>query len=158
METLLLALVIAAPAPALAGVDVNVHIALPPPIVFVAPPELIVIPDTYVYVAPEVDEDIFFWNGWWWRLWEGRWYRSNYYNRGWVYYNNVPRFYFDVDPGWRGYYRDNNCTGTAGTMSGFLTSDCKRIGRAGKITGTGKGKEHGASRAISPARSNSDRN
>ncbi|PKN67418.1 MAG: hypothetical protein CVU54_16880 [Deltaproteobacteria bacterium HGW-Deltaproteobacteria-12] len=111
LETLLLALVIAAPAPSLARVDVNVHIALPPPIVFAAPPELIVIPDTYVYVAPEIEEDIFFWNGWWWRLWEGRWYRSHYYNRGWGHYSNVPGFYFDVDPGWREYYRDNNWYG-----------------------------------------------
>ncbi len=111
METLLLALVIAVPAPAMARVDVTVSIALPPPIVFAAPPELIVIPDTYVYVVPDIDEDIFFWNGWWWRLWEGRWYRSHYYDRGWGYYNNVPSFYFDVDPGWRGYYRDHNWYG-----------------------------------------------
>ncbi len=73
---------------------------------------MIVMPDTNdVYVAPDIDVDLFFWNGWWWRLWEGRWYRSHYYNRGWGYYNNVPSFYFDVDPGWRGYYRDHNWYG-----------------------------------------------
>ncbi|MGA3173694.1 MAG: hypothetical protein ABSE25_04620 [Syntrophorhabdales bacterium] len=32
-------------------------------------------------------------------------------NQGWGYYNNVPSFYFDVDPGWRGYYRDHNWNG-----------------------------------------------
>ena len=70
------------------------------------------LPDTNdVYVAPDIDVDLFFWNGWWWRLWEGRWYRSHYYDRGWGYYNNVPSFYFDVDPGWRGYYRDHNWYG-----------------------------------------------
>ena len=84
---------------------------LPPPIPFAAPPELIVLPDTYVYVVPDVDVDIFFYNGWWWRPWKGRWYRSRYYNRGWGYYNNVPRFYFDIDPGWRGYYRNRNWYG-----------------------------------------------
>ena len=69
-------------------------------------------PDTDdVYVVPDIDVDMFFWNGWWWRLWEGRWYRSHYYDRGWGYYNNVPSFYFDVDPGWRGYYRDHNWYG-----------------------------------------------
>ena len=73
---------------------------------------MIVIPDTNdVYVVPDIDVDLFFWNGWWWRLWEGRWYRSHYYDRGWDYYNNVPSFYFDVDPGWRGYYRDRNWYG-----------------------------------------------
>jgi len=110
--TLLLALVIIVPIPTMARVDINVSIGLPPPIVFAAPPDVIVIPDTSdVYVDPDIDVDLFFWNGWWWRLWEGRWYRSHYYNRGWGYYNNVPSFYFDVDPGWRGYYRDHNWYG-----------------------------------------------
>lgn len=110
-ETVLLALIIAVPIPTMAGVDVNVSIGLPPLIVFASPPELIVLPETYVYVVPDIDVDLFFWNGWWWRLWEGRWYRSHYYNRGWGYYNTVPSFYFDVDLGWRGYYRDHNWYG-----------------------------------------------
>jgi hypothetical protein len=110
--TLLLALVIVVPIPTMAGVNIGIGISLPPPIVFEAPPDVIVLPDTNdVYVVPDVDVDIFFWNGWWWRPWEGRWYRSYYYNRGWRYYNNVPSFYFDVDPGWRGYYRDHNWYG-----------------------------------------------
>ena len=109
--TMFLALVIVVPIPTMAGVDIRISFPLPPPIVFAAPPELIVIPDTYVYVTPDIDVDFYFWNGWWWRFWEGRWYRSRYYNRGWGYYNNVPSFYFDVDPGWRGYYRDHNWYG-----------------------------------------------
>jgi hypothetical protein len=109
--TMLLALVIAGPIPTKAEVDINVSIGLPPPIVFAAPPELIVLPETYVYVSPDVGVDLFFWNGWWWRPYEGRWYRSNYYDRGWVYYRSVPGFYFDVDPGWRGYYRERNWYG-----------------------------------------------
>lgn len=92
-------------APATAAVDISIGISLPPVIAFAAPPYLVVLPDTSdVYVIPEIDVDIFFWNGWWWRPWEGRWYRSHYYDRGWVYYHAVPRFYFDVDPGWRRYY------------------------------------------------------
>jgi hypothetical protein len=39
-------------------------------------------------------------------------------------------------------------TGTAGTMSGFLTDDSNRTGRAGIITDIGKDEEHGAFRAI----------
>ena len=111
LGTLVLALVIAVPFPTRAGVDVNVSIALPP-IVFAAPPDVIVIPDSGdVYVVPDIDAELFFWDGWWWRPWEGRWYRSHYYNRGWGYYSNVPSFYFDIDPGWRGYYRDHNWNG-----------------------------------------------
>ena len=80
----------------------------PPPIVFEEPPDVIVIPDTDgVYVVPDMNVDLFFWNGWWWRSWDNRWYHSQYYNRGWYYYSGIPSFYFDVDPGWRGYYRSH---------------------------------------------------
>jgi len=107
----LLALAIVVPIPLMAGVNVNVNIPLPP-IVFPAPPDVIVIPDSGdVYVVPDIDAELFFWDGWWWRPWEGRWYRSPFYNRGWAYYSSVPSFYFDIDPGWRGYYRDHNWNG-----------------------------------------------
>jgi len=110
--TLLLALASVFPVMTMAAVDIRIGISLPPLIVFKAPPNVIVLPDTNdVYVVPDIDADLFFWNGWWWRPWEGLWYRSRYYNRGWGYYNAVPNFYFDVDPGWRGYYRDHNWNG-----------------------------------------------
>ncbi len=79
----------------------------PPPIVF--EPHVVVIPDTDdVYVVPDIDEELFFWNGWWWRPWKGRWYRSRYFDRGWANYKQVPSFYYDVDPDWRNYYRNRN--------------------------------------------------
>jgi len=104
---------ILAPSLATADVDVqvNIGIPLPPPIVFPAPPEVIVIPETYVYAVPDVDVDIFFYNGWWWRPWEGRWYRSRYYDRDWVYYNRAPAFYKRVPPGWRKDFRDRRWKG-----------------------------------------------
>jgi hypothetical protein len=114
LGTILLAMAVAAPVQAIAGVDIGVSIGipLPPPIVFETPPAVIALPDTNsVYTAPDVDADIYFWNGWWWRPWEGRWYRSHYYNRSWAYYNNVPAFYYDVDPGWRRNYREHNWYG-----------------------------------------------
>ncbi len=84
----------------------------PPPLPFDAPPDVIVMPDTNdVYVVPGIDIDLFFWGGWWWRPWGGHWYRSLYYNHGWGYYNAIPSFYYDVDPGWRRYYRDRNWYG-----------------------------------------------
>ena len=110
--TMVFALAIVVPIPTMAAVDINVNISLPPPIAFQGPPDVIALPDTNdVYVAPDVNVDLFFWNGWWWRLWDGRWYRAHYYDRGWGYYKTVPSFYFDVDPGWRGYYRDHNWYG-----------------------------------------------
>ena len=81
--TMLLASVLVFPVPTMAGVGVRVSIPLPPHIVFATPPEMVVIPETNVYVVPDLDVDIFFWNGWWWRPWEGRWYRSRNYSSGW---------------------------------------------------------------------------
>jgi len=111
LEAILLALVIAGPIPAMAGVDAGSSISLPPPIVFASPPELVVIPETYVYAVPDVDADIFFYGGWWWRPWEGRWYRSQNYNSGWGYYRNVPSFYGRIPSGWRNDYREHRWRG-----------------------------------------------
>lgn len=112
--TVLLAWAVVVPVTTMAGVEVGIGIGinLPPPVVFEAPPAVIAMPDANgVYVVPDAGVDIFFWNGWWWRPWEGRWYRSPYYDRGWAYYNHVPVFYYDVDPGWRGYYREHRWYG-----------------------------------------------
>jgi hypothetical protein len=96
----------------MAQVSVSVGIPLPPPVVFQAPPAVIVLPDTPdVYAVPDVNVDLYFHNGWWWRFWDGYWYRSHYYDRGWAYFNHVPGFYFDVDPGWRGYYSNHDWHG-----------------------------------------------
>jgi hypothetical protein len=108
---LLLPLIVTIPIPAIARVDVSINIGLPP-IVFAAPPDVIPLPDTNgVYVVPDVAVDLFFWNGWWWRLWADRWYYSTYYDGPWAYYNHIPSFYYDVDPGWRRYYRDHTWHG-----------------------------------------------
>ena len=79
---------------------------LPPPIPFVTPPELVIIPDTDIYAVPDFEDDLFFHQGWWWRYWDGRWYRSRHYDRGCVLYNSIPSFYFDVHPAWRGNFKN----------------------------------------------------
>ena len=109
--TMVLALALVFPMPTMAGVDVRVSIPLPPLIVFAAPPEVIVIPETNVYVVPDLDEDIFFYTGWWWRPWGGHWYRSRQYNSGWVYYRSVPSFYVSIPSGWRNDYREHRWGG-----------------------------------------------
>jgi hypothetical protein len=115
LGTMLLVLMFVVPMPTTAGVSVGVEVALPPPIVVETPPDMVPLPDAAgVYVAPQVGVDLFFWNGWWWRPWEGHWYRSHYYDRGWGYYRRgVPGFYSHVHPGWRGYYRSRNWNGRA---------------------------------------------
>lgn len=111
LRTMVLALVLVAPVSTMAGVDVGVSISLPPLIVFAAPPEVVVIPETYVYVVPDLEVDIFFYDGWWWRPWEGRWYRSRHYDSGWAYYRRVPSFYGRIPSSWRNDYRDHRWRG-----------------------------------------------
>ena len=109
--TLLLVLVLGLPVAAMAGVNVDISISLPPLIEFTAPPMMVVIPETYVYAVPDLAEDIYFYNGWWWRPWEGHWYRSRHYNSGWAYYQRVPSFYTGIPSGWRNDYRDHRWEG-----------------------------------------------
>jgi hypothetical protein len=109
--TLFLALVFVLPDPTMARVDVGISISLPPPIVFAGPLELVVIPETYVYAVPDAEVDIFFYGGWWWRPWQGRWYRSRYYNSGWAHYQSVPLFYSSVPLSWRNDYRNRRWAG-----------------------------------------------
>jgi len=112
--TLFLLVAALAPLPARAqiGVSVGVNVDLPPPIVFSAPPEVVVLPDSNVYVVPDVEADIYFSQGWWWRPWQGRWYRSHYYDRGWGFYRAAPPpFYRNVPPGWRNDYREHQWRG-----------------------------------------------
>lgn len=96
-----------------AGAQVNIQIGIqpPPPIVFSAPPDMVVLPGTNVYVVPDVDVDVFFFDGWWWRPWGGHWYRSQYYDRGWGYYSSEPGFYQDVPEDWRHSYREHRWEG-----------------------------------------------
>jgi hypothetical protein len=102
---LFLGLAIMMPTPSMARVEIGISISLPPLIAYAGPPELVVIPGTYVYFAPDVDVSIYFYDGWWWRPWQGHWYRSRHYNSDWVYYSRTPYFYNRLPSGWRSEFR-----------------------------------------------------
>ena len=108
---MLLVLAISVPISTMGQVSVQIGIPLPPPIAFSAPPETVLLPGTGVYAAPGVAADLFFFDGWWWRPWGGRWYRSRDYRSGWGYYNGVPSFYGKVHSGWRDEYREHRWNG-----------------------------------------------
>jgi hypothetical protein len=74
----------------MAGIHIGVNIPLPPIFTFSAPPELVVIPGTYVYYDPDVDFNLFFYAGYWYRPYEGYWYRSVSYEGPWVYIGSPP--------------------------------------------------------------------
>ena len=90
-----------------AGAEVNINVGIklppPPPLVIPAPPPVFVIPRTYVYFAPEVDVDIFFYHGYWYRPHQGHWYRSRNYNERWVYISpkKVPTVLLNLPPDFR---------------------------------------------------------
>ncbi len=107
----MLTLVFLPPGPARADVNVQIGIPLPPAILFPAPPALIVIPETNVYTAPDLDEEIFFYQGWWWRPWNGNWYRSRHFQSAWTPYPRVPSFYRKIPATWRDDYRHRRWKG-----------------------------------------------
>ncbi len=91
-------------APAMSNAEVNVNINVPlPALVIPGPPALIVIPGTYVYYPPDVDVDIFFYHGYWYRPFRGGWYIANGYNGPWraIGPRRMPRALIDLPPGYR---------------------------------------------------------
>ena len=91
-----------------AGVSVGINVNIPLPVfTFPAPPQVVVIPGTYIYMVPGIDVDIFFYHGWWYRPYEGRWYRAPSYNGPWAYMARPPEALVVLPPGyhyWRGGY------------------------------------------------------
>lgn len=85
-----------------AEVNVNVGINLPP-VRYAAPPEVVVIPGTYVYIVPDLEVDVLFFQGYWWRPYEGHWYRSSSYEGRWrhVEPRKVPRGLSALPPDYR---------------------------------------------------------
>ncbi len=99
---LLIACVLFLPQKSLAGVHVNVGINLPV-FTFAAPPPMLVIPGTYAYYVPDANVDIFFYQGYWYRPYEGRWFRARGYNGPWghIVSSSVPRVVVDLPPDYR---------------------------------------------------------
>ena len=93
------------PSQGIAGVDVNigVNIGPPPPVVIPAPPPVIVIPETYVYFVPNIEVEILFYHGYWYRPYQGRWHRATGYNGPWVYIEPplVPAVLVHLPPNYR---------------------------------------------------------
>lgn len=90
--------------PAKSNAEVNVSITVPlPGLVISAPPAMVVIPGTYVYYPPDVTADVFFYQGYWYRPYRGRWYAARGYNGPWKFMaiNRVPRPLLRVPPSYR---------------------------------------------------------
>ena len=70
--------------------DINVSLGInmlppPPAVVVTRPPALYGIPGTPVYYVPQIERQIYFYSGNWYRLYDGYWYRAAYNNGPWMY-------------------------------------------------------------------------
>lgn len=85
------------------NVSVGVKVGVPPPLVIPSPPAVYLIPGTYVYFAPDVEVDFFFYQGYWYRPHGGYWYRARHYGGPWVHIvtAKVPRVLISLPPGFR---------------------------------------------------------
>ena len=98
---------IAAPGVSSAQVQVNVDVRVPlPPLprfVFPAPPTVVVVTETYMYVVPDVEVDIVYYHGYWYRPHSDRWYRASSYNGPWrlLGVGQVPGPFMRLPPGFR---------------------------------------------------------
>lgn len=90
------------PTSSTAEVNVSVGIQLPG-LVISAPPVMAVIPGTYVYYPPEVNGEIFFYQGHWYRPNRGGWVIANGYNGPWrsVAAGGEPRALAGIPHGYR---------------------------------------------------------
>ena len=99
------------PGEAQSNVDVNIGIGIgvpPPHVVISSPPAVFLIPNTYVYYAPEVAVQLFFYSGYWYTLNDGYWFRSSYYSGPWslsppsrvpVVFLHLPPRYYEIPHG-----------------------------------------------------------
>ncbi|MFZ5995790.1 MAG: hypothetical protein ACOYU4_12490 [Thermodesulfobacteriota bacterium] len=92
------------PAKGRAEVDVSVNIGLPlPSVVISSPPAVVMIPGSPVYFDPDIEVDIFFHRGYWYRPYRERWYRATHYNGPWrhIARRAVPTAIVHVPPSYR---------------------------------------------------------
>lgn len=87
-----------------AEVNVNVGINVPLPVyVAPAPPPVVVIPNSYVYYVPNIEVDVLFYHGYWYRPHGAYWYRSSSYNGPWHHMapRSVPHALVSLPPNYR---------------------------------------------------------
>ena len=104
MKRIFLFLLLTATLGSLARAEVNVNINVGIPVIRVSSdPVMTVIPGTYIYFISESSEDIFFYQGFWWRLHKKRWHRADGFNGPWIFVKSgrVPPGLFKLPAGWR---------------------------------------------------------
>ena len=93
--------------PAAAQVSVNVNVG-PPPVIFSAPPRVVVIPQSPVAYAPDTSYNVFFYDGRYWSFHDGAWFLASTHRGPWAFVPvaqvprpviAVPVRYYKIPPG-----------------------------------------------------------
>jgi hypothetical protein len=114
---LVLATVAASTAVADAQVSVNINVA-PPPVIFPAPPRMVVVPHTPVYYVPDTSYNVFVYDRHYYSFHEGAWFVATSHGGPWVYVpvERVPRpviavpvRYYKVPPGHAKRFEGGHC-------------------------------------------------
>lgn len=106
------------------------------------------------YVSPGVqvvagyDQPVFYADNVYWRYDNNRWYRSNYYNRGWV-YAAPPRAILSIDRPYR--YRNYRSYRAAPSNRSYVRDHRGSRGRVYAPSRTYRANPRGSSRAVRPA-------
>ncbi len=104
---LVIALAVLAAVPAAAQVSMSINIA-PPPVIFPAPPRVVVIPQSPVAYVPDTSYNVFFFDGRYYSFHEGAWFIAHSHGGPWAFVpvEQVPRpliavpvRYYKVPPG-----------------------------------------------------------
>ncbi len=92
------------------GINIGTPPPPPPPMVIAAPPQLVVIPGTQVFYAPDVPHNYFFYGGKYYVFHEGAWFLAPAHHGPWTFLamehvppplRRVPPGYYKVPPGHR---------------------------------------------------------
>ncbi len=103
-KAIIILLVLGLMTPATGAAGVNARVFVPLPELFIpAPPALIVVPGTYIYYPPDIEMDLLFYHGYWYRPYRGGWYIAGGYNGPWraIGPRRVPRGLINVLPTYR---------------------------------------------------------
>jgi hypothetical protein len=87
------------------NVGININIS---GFTFAAPPVMAIVPGTYVYFAPDAGIDILFYGGYWYRPYQGYWFRARGYDGPWyrISRGGVPAAIIGLLPDYRHVYRE----------------------------------------------------
>ncbi len=88
--------------------DIFTEFTGPPAVKFAQEPEVVAIPGRYAYFIPDIDADIFFYRGNWYRLYRNRWFLSDSYKGPWDRVREVPSALKDLPSDYRSVPRGYN--------------------------------------------------